>query len=183
MHQKEIGESLDCESKPATFRLPKKIFEYLQTEANTRQVSLNVLVNQILDRYVEWDSNAQKAGFLPITKGLIFAMMERMSEDEISAMARDVVKKEFKDTLLLFRNEFDMDSIIQIIKTRARISGFQFRSEQEGSRHSIIVKHDMGKKWSTYLANRYHAVFEEFGMPDTSHETSDNTIVFRVDAA
>ena len=149
-------------------------------EANNRKISLNVLVNQILSKYAEWDCNALHAGFFPVTKGLIAMLVERLREGEIEDLAKKVVKNEFKDMLLLFRNELDVDSKIDLIKTRARVSGFQFRSDVRGKNYSVIVKHDLGRKWSVYMANRYRAIFEVIGLSDSDFDTSDNTIVFRI---
>ncbi len=41
-------------TRSVTFRLDSSVIDELQAEADNREISLNVLVNQILKRYSEW---------------------------------------------------------------------------------------------------------------------------------
>jgi predicted HicB family RNase H-like nuclease len=61
-----------AETKPstkcATFRLSKEKLEQLRKSADTRSVSTNTLVNQIIKSYLDWHSMAADAKlyYLPI---------------------------------------------------------------------------------------------------------------------
>ena len=55
-------------TKSITFRLDTMVIEELQREANQGEISLNVLVNQVLRRFVEWDRYENKLGMIPIPK-------------------------------------------------------------------------------------------------------------------
>ncbi|HEY9491163.1 MAG TPA: hypothetical protein VIP56_04190, partial [Nitrososphaeraceae archaeon] len=55
-------------TKSITFRLDSTVVEELQRDANEGEISLNVLVNQVLKRYVEWDRYEIKLGMMPIPK-------------------------------------------------------------------------------------------------------------------
>jgi len=71
-----IEENLDSkrqshtQNKPATrsitYRLPEKLINELETEASQKNTSQNVLVKQILERYVEWDRFSSKIGMIPV---------------------------------------------------------------------------------------------------------------------
>ena len=172
-------DSLEHEkTKSISFRLPDELIEEIQTEARNNDVSPNVLVHRILERYTRWDSNATKAGYVPVTKGLIFELLNRISEKEIVEIANIVEKKEFTDIALLLRNKFDIESVLDIIETRAKVSGFPYRYTVKGAIHSFVIQHDMGEKWSLYLASRYKAAFEELGLSNMKFKTTANTILF-----
>jgi chromatin remodeling complex protein RSC6 len=60
-----------------TFRLDSKVIDELQTEADNREVSLNVLVNQVLKRYSEWDRYENKIGMMPVPKIMLSILIDK----------------------------------------------------------------------------------------------------------
>ena len=42
-------------TRSITFRLDSSVIDEMQREADQKETSLNVLVNQVLKRYTEWD--------------------------------------------------------------------------------------------------------------------------------
>ena len=67
--------------------------------------------------------------------------------------------------------------VLDVIQIWIRISGYKYKSEMTGDTQLHIVQHDMGKKWSFYLAELYRYIFEELkvGKPDFDTE---NTLSF-----
>ena len=164
----------------ASFRLPDKLIEEIQTEAQLNDITSNVLVNKILERYTRWDSNATKAGFIPVTKGLLKELLEKLSDKEEAEVAERIERKEFADIALLMRNEFDLDSFFDIIKMRAEVSGYPYRLIVKDKTHTCTIQHDLGQKWSVYLSTRYKAALEDLGITGVSFRSSPNTIQFDV---
>lgn len=167
-------------TKSISFRLPEKLITDIQTEAQLNDVSANVLVHKILERYTRWDSTATKAGFVPVTKGLIMELLDKISDKEVAEIAERIERKEFADIALLLRNEFNIESVFDIIEIRAKVSGYPFRYEVKGKLHSFVIQHDLGPKWSLYLATRYRAAFEDVGLTNFKFRTAANTIQFDV---
>ncbi|HZS73794.1 MAG TPA: hypothetical protein VFA69_04745 [Candidatus Nitrosotalea sp.] len=161
-----------------SFRLPEELIEEIQTEAQLNNVSANVLVHRILERYTKWDANAAKGGYIPVTKGLIFELFDKISDKEIIEIAKRVEMKEFEDIALLLRNKFDIESTLDLIETRAKVSGFPYRYSVKGAIHSFVIQHDINEKWSLYLASRYKQVFEDLGLKSVKFHTTANTIQF-----
>ena len=42
-------------TRSITYRLPEKLVTELETESTQKSISQNVLVKQILEKYVQWD--------------------------------------------------------------------------------------------------------------------------------
>jgi hypothetical protein len=42
------------------------VIDEMQREADQKETSLNVLVNQVLKRYTEWDRYETKIGMMPV---------------------------------------------------------------------------------------------------------------------
>ena len=57
-------------TRSITYRLPAKLVEELETEANQKEISQNVLVKQILEKYTQWDKFADVMGMIPIPKDI-----------------------------------------------------------------------------------------------------------------
>jgi len=176
--QKKYDSLNHKKTRSISFRLPEELVEEIEIEAHLNDVSTNVLAYKILERYARWDSNAAKAGYIPVTKSLISELLNKISDKEIVEIANRVEKKEFADIMLLLRNEFDIASVLDIIEMRAKVSGFPYRHTVKGTMHSFVIQHDINQKWSLYLASRYKSVFEELGLARVKFRITANTIQF-----
>ena len=66
---------MSSDNRSIMFRIGNKTFSGLKSEAERNQVSLNTLVNQVLQQHLDWHAHAVKAGQVPIPKGLITSFM------------------------------------------------------------------------------------------------------------
>ena len=165
-------------TRSISFRLPKDLVDEIQTEAELNAVTPNVLVHRILKKHTKWDTNAEKAGYIPVTKGLISALLDKIPDNEIIEIAKRVEKKEFEDIALLFRHRYDIETALDLIEMRARASGFPYRFNVKGNIFSIIIQHDINEKWSLYLMSRYKQIFEDLGITRIKFHTTAKVIQF-----
>lgn len=164
-----------------TFRIDSNELKQLKKEADHKEVSLNTLAGQIFKQHADWHSNAPKAGFVSVTKGLVSSLLNKIPDEDIPKLAEHTTKNESKDFILLLRNEYNIVSALDVLETRIRVSGFQCRHEVNGTAHSYVIQHDMGNKWSIYMAAQYGYIFDEFNLKAINFEMTDNTLVFTVD--
>lgn len=174
-------EKLQHQSESITFRLDSIVLKKLHREAAQREISINALVSQIMRRHIDWHSNAAKAGFVTVRRGLLSNLINRLPQKEISSVAEDIAKRETKDFVLLLRNEYDIESALDVIETWLKISGYPYTHEITYSRHSYVIQHDMGMNWSLYIAELYRFLFEEFGLRRVDFDVNNNTLNFIVD--
>ncbi|MDQ3852924.1 MAG: hypothetical protein M3299_08835 [Thermoproteota archaeon] len=108
-------------------------------------------------------------------------MLEKISEKDIVEIAEYVAKKESKEFVLMLRNEYSINSSLDVIESWIKIAGYSYRHEVRGAEHSYIIQHhDMGRKWSLYLREQYRFIFENFGLPRVDFDLIENTLAFRV---
>jgi hypothetical protein len=169
------------QSESIILRLDSIILNKLQHEAEQKDTSVNALVTHIIRRHIDWHSNAAKAGFVTVRRGLLIDLINRLPDKEISSIAEYITKKETKDFVLLLRNEYNIESALDVIETWIKISGHPYRHEVNYSRHSYVIQHDMGKNWSLYMAEQYRFLFEEFELKRVEFDINDNTLDFIVD--
>jgi hypothetical protein len=63
------------------------------------------------------------------------------------------------------------------------ISGYPYRHQETDNgqnKHSYIIKHDMGKKWSMYLASLYQEVVHVFD--ELEFDKTENTLASTIDS-
>jgi hypothetical protein len=180
MEKKEVKQQ-QHQSESITFRLDSTILNKLHREAEQKDISVNTLVSHIIRRHIDWHSNAAQAGFVTVRRGLLSNLINRLSEKEISSMAEYIAKNETKDFVLLLRNEYNIESALDVIETWIKISGHPYRHEVNYTRHSYVIQHDMGRNWSLYMAELYGFVFEEFGLKRVEFDINHNTLDFIVD--
>ncbi len=169
------------QSESITFRLDNTILNKLRHEAEQKDVRINTLVSHIIRRHFDWHSNAAKAGFVTVRKGLLSNLISRLPEKEISSIAEYIAKNETKDFVLLLRNEYNIESALDVIETWIKISGYPYTHEVNYTRHSYVIQHDMGKNWSRYIAELYRFLFEEFGLKKAEFDLNHNSLHFIVD--
>ena len=180
MQRKEARQQ-QHQSESITFRLDNTILNKLHLEAKQKDISVNTLVSHIIRSHIDWHSNAAKAGFVTVRRGLLIDLINRLPEKEISSVAEYIAKHETKDFVLLLRNEYNIESALDVIETWIKISGHPYRHEVNYTRHSYVIQHDMGRNWSLYMAEQYRFLFEEFGLKKVEFDINDNTLDFVVD--
>jgi hypothetical protein len=144
------------------------------------------LVNQIIKEYLNWYSNAAKAGFVAVRRSFVSRVIDYLSEQEIISLAEYVAKTTNKDTILLLKKEYTIKSALDFLESWIKISGYAYRHEEANNgqnKHSYIIQHDMGKKWSVYLISLYQFLFNELGQnKKIEFDITENTLAFTIDS-
>lgn len=164
-----------------TLRFDGDILEHLRNEANQKRVSLNTLASQIFKEHAEFSGAAAKAGMIVFPKKLLVQLMDRLSEEELKQLSQGIAKNEMKDMLLMIKHQYSSEAFIDLIESWIRVCGFPFTHDQSGNTHDFIIQHDMGKRWSIYLAELFKFVFNDLEAKWADFQTTDNMITFNVD--
>jgi hypothetical protein len=113
-------------------------------------------------------------------------VINNLSEQEIISLAEYVAKAANKDALLLMKKEYTIKSALDFIEYWIKISGYPYRHEESNNgenKHSYVIQHDMGKKWSIYLASLYQCLFDELGQyKKIEFDKTENTLAFTIDS-
>ena len=177
-------------SETTTFRFDSETIKSLRDEAKQKDISTNTLLNQIVKEHLKWHANASNAGFITVSRLLTTSLISHLSEQEIISVAEHVAKNTNKDTILLLENEYTMKSALDFLENWIKICGYKYKHHEinDGqNRHMYVIQHDMGIKWSIYLANVYQFLFDEVKKDDYNKrriiefEKTENTLAFTVD--
>jgi len=163
-----------------TLRIDATNLDKLKLEAQQKNLSVNVLVNQILDLYTSWYAYAPKAGIIPILKDFPRLFLENHAYPDIEKIAKMVSSAKAKDIALLLSAEFNCDSFVALIITWLKVSGFPYKYEKSDSTHKLIIQFNMGKKWSFFITKCYEDIFEAMGGVEIESEITENTVILTI---
>lgn len=164
-----------------TFRLPSDNLEQLCKEAETRQISVNTLVNQIINEHLDWHLYAAQAKLYYVPRPFISRVLEKFNEQQLADLAEASAKKDFVDIGLLLRGEFTISSFLSILENWSRISDIPYRTEENETTRKIIIEHNMGSKYSYLFKEIYRRLLENAFETKTQFDITDNTIVLTLD--
>ena len=164
-------------TRSITYRLPVKLVEELETEANQKEISQNVLVKQILEKYTHWDKFADVMGMVPIPKDILKTLGEEMEVDEINKII-DVILPLLKDWIMFIKGNYDLKRAIESLEDYMRASGMTSDHRIEGGVHHFIIQHNLGMRWSLFTEQLLKRIFHQF-LPNTTMgcRTTPNTTI------
>jgi len=164
-------------TRSITYRLPARIVEELETEAMQKNISQNVLVKQILEKFVGWDRFADKIGMIPIPAKILETLGTEMKGRDIN-MIIDVVLPLLKDSVMFMKGGYDLKRCIEALEDYMKASGMKSDHRMEGPLHHFIIQHELGMNWSIFVEELLKRVFHEF-LPDTpiKFKTTPNTTI------
>lgn len=164
-------------TRSITYRLPAKVVEELETEAQQKNISQNVLVRQIMERYLGWDRFADKIGIIPIPKKILETLGVELEGEEISEVVA-VIKPIIKESVLFMKGKYDLKRCIETLEDYMRASGMKSDHRVEGMMHHFIIQHELGMNWSFFTEQLLREVFHEF-LPEQNLkcQTTENTVI------
>jgi len=164
-------------TRSITYRLPSKIVEELEIESTNKKISQNVLVKQILEKYVTWDRFGDKIGMIPIPKGILDSLGAEMNGDDINEIIKTVLPI-IKDTVLFMKGKYDLKRCIETLEDYMHASGMKSDHRIEGELHHFIIQHELGMNWSFFTEQLLKEIFNQF-IPNKNikFQTTKNTVI------
>ncbi len=164
-------------TRSITYRLPLHVVKEIETEASQKNISQNVLVKQILEKFVSWDRYADNIGMTPVPKKILETLGQGMQRDEIEMIIK-VLKPVIRDNVLFMKGKYDLKRCIETLEDYMRASGMKSDHRTEGSMHHFIIQHGLGMNWSLFTEQLLKEIFHDF-LPEKNvrTQTTDTTVV------
>lgn len=164
-------------TRSITYRLPAKVVEELETEAMQKNISHNVLVKQILEKYLVWDRFADKIGIIPVPKKILEVMGQNFDWVQINQVIESI-KPVIKESVLFMKGNYDLKRCIETLEDYMRASGMLSDHRVEGSVHHFVIQHQLGVKWSLFTEQLLKEIFAEF-LPNQKLkcQTTESTVI------
>lgn len=187
--------SSDRKTRSVTFRVDSSVIDELQSESDNREISLNVLVNQVLKRYTEWDRYETKIGMMPVPKAMLSTLIdksiaiarsegikdvERYRDDIIKQAAR-IAFDLIKDSVLFMKKQYNLWVVLAVLEEYMKVSGIKADHRIEGSdRHVFVIQHELGENWSLFTKELLQLIFENLANMRAEISVTPNTAIASV---
>ena len=175
--QRKLHTKVKEETNTISYRLPSNVLNELETEAREKNISQNVLVKQILTKYVEWDRFAQKMGMIPVPQKILRSLGGDLSNEDLLRII-DSLFQIIKDSVLFMKGGYDIKRTIETLEDYMRNSGMESDHRKENGLHHFIIQHKMGMQWSIFTELLLKKVFVEFEKDDgLTFQTTESTVI------
>ena len=178
-------------TKSITFRLDTMVIEELQRDADQGEISLNVLVNQVLRRFVEWDRYENKVGMIPIPKVMLSTLIDetmRLASDakipDLESYRAKIVKNAaetalnvMRDSVLFMRKDYSFWTVLDVLREYMKVAGIMSDHRIEaGRKHVFIIQHELGENWSLFAKELLSKIFIELANVKADISTTPKTV-------
>jgi hypothetical protein len=195
MQEKSEGDVLaksssSTKTRSVTFRLDTSIVDELQYEADQREISLNVLANQVLRRYRDWDRYETKMSMMPVPKVMLSTLIDsainiakkdglkniEQYRDQIVKEAARIAFDLMKDSVLYMKKSYNLWAVLSVLQDYMKVSGINSDHKIEsGGRHVFIIQHELGENWSLFTQELMNLIFEKLAEVRAEISITPNT--------
>ena len=117
----------------------------METQAMQQNTSQNVLIKQIIQKYLQWDRFAEGIAMIPIPKNILQTMGHDMTATDIDLIVESV-KPIIKDSVMFMKGKYDLKRCIETLEDYMQATGMQSDHRIQGSLHHFIAySHGLGK--------------------------------------
>ncbi|MFQ5440012.1 MAG: hypothetical protein ACE5DL_00965 [Nitrosopumilaceae archaeon] len=172
MANSNLGKKLHVKkekTRTVTYRLPEKIIKALESESAQKKISQNVLVNQIIEKYIQWDRFTEKIGMIPVPKDLFHQLGEGLDKNDIDLII-DALKPVIKNDVMFIKGKYDLKRLLETLEYYVRATGMNSDHRKEGPLHHFIIQHELGMNWSIFVEQLLKEIFHEF-LPEKNIKT------------
>ena len=145
-----------------TIRVPKSLKSKLENMSRKNQVNLNLLINQILTKNVQWDEHITNMGWLQFNPSTVKEIFNYLDEDEIANLAK-ATKTDVINGIKFIYGDTNLQHSIEFIDSWLRATNIPFRHTEDTKSHKFIIRHNIGKNWSSFAIKITEEFMEEIG--------------------
>jgi hypothetical protein len=182
-------------TRSITFRLASFTLDELQHEANQKEISLNVLVNQVLKRYCDWDRYENRIGMMPVPKIMLSSLIDKAItiaknngiediepyRDDIIKQAAEIAFSLMKDSVLFMEKQYNLWAVLSVLEEYMKVSGIKADHKIEaGRKHVFIIQHELGENWSLFTKELLELIFENLAKVRIESSITPNTTIAEV---
>jgi hypothetical protein len=137
-----------------TFRLEEELDALLQKDAKSKGISVNSLLSIILTKYAEWDRYVEKFNVITMKKESFKTLVSAIDDDKVTDVSQELGDKVPSQFIFFWFKKNTLENYLKYISLICKHGGFaQYEIEQEGREYTITLIHELGEKWSNFLAN------------------------------
>jgi hypothetical protein len=149
-------------TRTLSLRIPEQILSDIEKEAKTNLVSTNVLINQVLHNYINWDRHSKRMKMYPISESILRIMLQKSKELEDGKLA-DLIFDSIRECTLITKKRFDFDSCLQVLGNYCNMFGITFDNVTSSGKSIFTIRHNLGKNFSLLFEKLFEKILWDLG--------------------
>ena len=164
-----------------SFRIDEEWLNVLAEEAEKQGVSVNALLNRLLQQYA-YIRYMLRYGAITLTSKGFSSLLECCPEDKVRENGRNAGSTITRDLLLTMGAAHDYSFVILLVKKILSEFAGWFECDHHIKRDKEILhlRHDLGIKWSIYLSEVAAGTFNSILNKEVTIELSDSSVTITI---
>jgi len=164
-----------------SFRIDEEWLEVLNEEAEKQGISVNALLNRLLQQYA-YIRYMLRYGAITLTSKGFSAILESCPEDKVRENGRNAGSTIVKDLMLTMGVTPSYSFVILLVKKILSEFAGWFECDHHVKRDKEILhlRHDLGINWSIYLSGVASGTFNSLLDTEVAIELSDSSVTITI---
>ncbi|MHC3129585.1 MAG: hypothetical protein IBV52_05860 [Candidatus Bathyarchaeota archaeon] len=164
-----------------SFRIAKEWLDVLTEEAEKQGISVNSLLNRLLQQYA-YLRYMLRYGAITLTSKGFSSLLECCPEDKIREKGRNAGSTITRDMLLTMGVTPDYGFVILLVKKiLSEFAGwFECDHHVKQDKEILHFRHDLGIKWSIYVEAAASEMFKSVLNEEVTTEISDSSVTITI---
>jgi hypothetical protein len=163
-----------------SIRIDSDLSSKLHEKCLEQKISLNTLINHLLDKQVNWHELTTEMGWIPMFRSTFREISDSVPRDKIEKIAVTTGTSDLKNSLNYVYGYVELDSILDLFKKRCHSMNVQYREMQVNGKNKIIIQHDLGKNWPYFVVGQMNTILNEIGHMITKEEYNKQGFSFEI---
>ena len=163
-----------------SIRIDSKLSNKLHEKCEEQKISLNTLINHILEKQVNWNDLTYELGWVTIFRSTFRELLDSAPKETVRKIASSTGNTELKNSLNYFYGNVTLDSVLDLFKKRFQTMNIQFRILPFDDKSKIIIQHDLGKNWPHLIVTQMNTVLNDVGYRIVNDEYNKDGFSFEI---
>jgi len=162
-----------------TLRLQSDLLEVLKQSADKKDLTLNAMITNILNKNVTYDETVNVIPNMVVPHDLFFNIITKIGEPDLNEIVKsgpNVVKKLFD----IMGVPYDIDHVIHNYLTTLSkyCNWFEFSYKISGNNYRLVFCAGSSPKWATFVQQYIKTILESLKIVVISDSLHDGIVVF-----
>ncbi len=176
---RRLQNARDSKNIVRSFSINERVFNQLSKIAEGEGISLNRVINKVLEREVRCYPHRQH-GVLLISCRSMKELLSKMEENEIIEIGKINSESAFREPFIA-PESFNFERFRELVKNFFCEDKYWGKFDYSESENKLSIHHDLGQAWSIYLKSFFNAGLEKMVGEKGSYRIviSENVLVIQ----
>lgn len=162
-----------------TIRVPKSLKTSLEELSKKNQINLNLQINQILNKTLEWNEHMKKMGWLPFNPSTVREIFKLLDQNDIDLLVK-LTKMDVVNAIKFIYGDASLEHVVEFMDSWLASTNTPFRHTENSDSHKFVVHHNLGDNWSIFAIKIIGGFVSELGFTVLDLHSEDDHYFFTI---